>query len=229
MKETQKGIHFLMFAGKNNYSGVFITLEGVDGSGKSFVLPLLAKRLKEDFNKEVLITREPGGTEISESVRELLFKYHDSMDTTTELLLFLASRSAHVSKILKALNEGKIVIADRYADSTYVYQGLLQNMDLREVFDLNSFATKNLNPDITFSLIVSYEESQKRLSGRKDNGKYDSASKEEFLKIANGYQTLQRMFPNRLFLINAAKTPEEILEEMMVIISKHKVQKMLES
>jgi dTMP kinase len=216
-----------MFAQKRDYKGVFITLEGVEGSGKSSVIPILEKLLKDKYNKEIVLTREPGGTEISESIRELLFKYHDTMENATELLLFLAARSALVKNILTELYQGKIVIADRYMDSTYVYQGLLKGLDLREVFDLNSFATKNLNPDMTFAMLIPYEESVKRLSGRPDNGKYDNASEEEFNKIYEGYKTLNKMFPNRLYLIDSTKSPDNVAQDIMDLISKHKLSKSL--
>ena len=214
-----------MVSYKRDYRGVFISLEGVDGSGKSSLIPLLEKALLENYGdkKEIVSTREPGGTPVGEAIRKVLFDFHETMESETELLLFLAARAALRKTILTDLYRGKIVISDRYADSTFVYQGIFNDMDLREVFDLNSFATKNLHPDITFALLIPYEESVKRLTGRKNNGKYDLLPQDQFQKIYAGYQTVNRMFPNRIFLIDGRKDQKEIIADMMTVISKHKV------
>jgi dTMP kinase len=213
---------------KRDYRGAFISLEGVDGSGKSSLIPLLEKRLRERYpNRELVLTREPGGTRVGEAIRKVLFDFHDDMEKSTELLLFLAARAALVREILTHLYKGKVVISDRYADSTFVYQGIFNDMDLREVFDLNSFATKNLHPDLTFALLIPYEESTRRLTGRPDNGKYDLLPEPEFRKIYEGYETIHRMFPNRVFLIDGTKPQEEIVNLMMEVITKHKIDALL--
>jgi dTMP kinase len=215
---------------KRDYPGAFISLEGVDGSGKSSLIPLLEAQLKEKYpNRELVLTREPGGTKVGEAIRKVLFDFHDEMEKSTELLLFLAARASLVRQILAHLYRGRIVISDRYADSTFVYQGIFNDMDLREVFDLYSFATKNLHPDLTFVLLIPYEESTRRLTGRPNNGKYDLLPEAEFKKIYAGYETIGRMFPNRVFLLDGTKSPETIVGLMMEIIGKHKIDPMLRS
>ena len=200
-------------------NGIFITLEGVEGSGKSSLVPLLVDALKHDFKKDIYLTREPGGTELSEDIRNLLFQYHDSMNQRTELLLFLAARSELSTIIQDEMDKGNIVLADRFMDSTFVYQGMLNNLGINLVQKMNNFATKDLEPTHTFVLLISYEESVSRLAGRSDNGKYDELDRDGFYQIYHGYEKLAEMFPNRIHIIDGAQTQSEILKEILNIIS----------
>lgn len=200
--------------------GIFITIEGVDASGKSSLLPLIINYLKEETKKEVFSTREPGGTILGEAVRNLLFDFHEEMDIKTELLLFLATRAALQKTIVEELKSGKIVISDRYQDSTFVYQGSLGGLDLSELLLLNSFATSGLDPDLTLVILIPHEESERRLLGRSDNGKYDGLCKEKFNKIYNGYVELQRNFPERIVLINGNQPQEQVFNDIKKVLKE---------
>lgn len=200
-------------------NGLFITLEGVEGSGKSSLVKPLVTAFETRLGKEVYLTREPGGTPLSEDIRNLLFSYHDSMNERTELLLFLAARSELIPKIRQKMEMGEIVLADRFMDSTFVYQGILNNLGLDTVRAMNEFATKKISPTHTFVLLIPYEESVRRLSGRADNGKYDELGRDGFYTIYNGYTQLAELYPERIHILDGTKTQAELIEEIISIIS----------
>ena len=138
--------------------GIFISMEGPDGSGKSTQIELLKNYLSEN-GKECIITREPGGTRISEAVREIILnKEYKEMDYMTELLLYASARAQLVSEvILPALEEGKCVISDRFVDSSAVYQGIARGLGVETVYEINKYATRGRFPDKTFlTLYLSY-------------------------------------------------------------------------
>ncbi len=149
------------------YSGLFITFEGIDGSGKTTQLQAL-RRMIEQSGREVLLVREPGGTMIGEKIRAILLdKENIVMSRETELLLYEAARSQIVREvILPALFEGKMVICDRFFDSSTAYQGYGRGLDLEDVSFLNRFATGGLEPDLTFLLDISAGDARERMNGR---------------------------------------------------------------
>lgn len=147
--------------------GLFITFEGVEGCGKSTQALLLANALR-DFGHEVLLTREPGGPVISEAIRKILLdpEYYEMLPET-EMLLYMASRSQHTGQwILPALKEGKIVISDRYYDSTIAYQGAARDLNLDIIETITHFATFNTDPDMTFLIDIPVEIGIKRIQSR---------------------------------------------------------------
>lgn len=151
-----------------DYSGLFITFEGVEGCGKSTQAMLLAAALRET-GREVLLTREPGGPAISEAIRKILLdpEYYEMLPET-EMLLYMASRSQHTGQwILPALKEGKIVISDRYYDSTIAYQGAARELDFDVIDKITTFATFNTDPDMTFLIDVPVEVGIRRIQSRK--------------------------------------------------------------
>ncbi|MBC7334081.1 MAG: dTMP kinase, partial [Actinobacteria bacterium] len=144
--------------------GLFITFEGPDASGKTTQIKLLSSFLKRK-GLEVLVTREPGGTDIGEKIRKILLdKKHYSMEYKTEALLFLASRAEHTSKVIKpALKEGRIVISDRFFDSTVVYQGIARGLGKEKIIDMSLWATGGLVPNITFLLLIGVSGGEERI------------------------------------------------------------------
>lgn len=197
-----------------NYpGGLFISLEGPDGSGKT----LQIEALKEELEKrgyEVLLSREPGGTPIGEAVRDLLLDpSRKEMHPRTEALLYAASRAQHVfQKIRPALEKGMVVILDRFVDSSLIYQGLGRELGIQEIASLNAFATGDLMPRLTFVLSLPYEEGLKRKKSQEGH-ELDrlELEKESFhRRISEGYNTLASLYPERIVLLDARKTPEEI-------------------
>ncbi len=172
----------------------FITFEGSEGCGKSTQVQRLAARL-EKLGVPFLITREPGGTAIGESIRELLQFAPQSaaMTPETELLLFEASRSQLVRELIKpALESGKCVIADRFFDSTTVYQGVARKLDRNIVRQLNAFAVGDCVPDVTFLLDVDLKTARSRMQQPRRPDRMEQQSDEFYEKVRDGYQELAR-------------------------------------
>lgn len=204
--------------------GIFITFEGIEGCGKTSQSKLLSKYLEEQGYK-VVMTREPGGTTISEAVREILLSTDfDNMHPHTEVLLYLASRAQHVSEVIKpALEGGKIVICDRFSDSTFVYQCYVRGIDIKIVEAMNSFATDGASPHITFVLDVDPSVGLQRavLRNQKQSRKEDRLEKEsiEFhQKIREGYLKRAQEYPDRIHIIRSDKGKAEVHEEIKGIV-----------
>ncbi|OVE75406.1 dTMP kinase [bacterium E08(2017)] len=201
--------------------GNFITFEGSDGCGKSTQLNILKTRL-ESAGCNVISTREPGGTPVGESIRDVL--QHDSsghgMSSMTEIFLFEASRAEHVEAVIApALSDGTWVLCDRFADSTTVYQGYGRGIDLELLEELNSKATAGLTPDMTIILDLDLEAGAERLAKRlSENGekpdRLESESLEFRKKIVNGYRKLAEANPERCCLIDAAGELEQVSERI---------------
>jgi dTMP kinase len=190
-------------------SGLFITFEGPDGSGKSTQINLLSEYLVEK-GKDALITREPGGTRIGDKIRELLLDPSNSeMDDRTEMFLYAASRAQHVSEVIKpALEAGTMVISDRFVDSSYVYQGGARGLG-EAVTEINKYAIDGCEPDVTFLLILDPEISQQRMENRsQDRIEAEGISYQS--KVTEAYRALAEKYPKRMFIIDAAAGVEEI-------------------
>jgi dTMP kinase len=194
----------------------FITFEGSEGSGKSTQLRRLAARL-ERSGVPYLVTREPGGTPIGETIRELLqFASHNSgMTSEAELLLFEASRSQLVREIIKpALERGMCVIADRFFDSTTVYQGAARKLDPRTVERLNAFAVGDCIPDITFVLDIDAVTAKSRMQKPRRPDRMEQEPAEFYEHVREAYRELAAREPNRVVLINGAHDADEIENEI---------------
>jgi dTMP kinase len=198
--------------------GKFITFEGPEGGGKTTQVLLLAKHLKEKGYAAV-VTREPGGTPISEKIRNILLETHGlELGDRTELLLMIASRAQNTDEIiLPALNEGKIVLCDRYSDSTLAYQSYGRGLDLAETKKMCLFSTKGLQPDLTFLLDIDPEfglerarnsARDKRPSGMHD--RMESQGIEFHIKVRNGFCTLAAAEPKRFVVLDGSKSIEDI-------------------
>lgn len=179
----------------------FITFEGIDGCGKSTQAKLLIREL-ENRGQQVVFVREPGGTDISEKVRDiLLYSGGDEMDGRTEALLMTASRAQLTKEvILPSLKNGKWVVADRYADSTLAYQGGGRSIDLEWLIELNQFATYALEPDVTFFVDVSPEVGYERQGGAPD--RIERAGVGFQLHVRNMYKTICQRFPDRIIRVD---------------------------
>lgn len=198
-------------------SAKFITFEGVEGSGKSTQIQLLEATLNK-LGLKTLVTREPGGSKIGDQIREILLnKENKEMLGMTELLLYVAGRAQHVYQIIQpALKEGKIVLCDRYADSSAAYQGSARAIDLKILEKIHELAIKNFQPDLTFLLDLPAEEGLKRIRGgrsRLDRLEEEALAFHE--KVRLGYLALAKKEPKRFCVLNA-EDEEGILHEKIL-------------
>jgi len=199
---------------------VFITLEGPDGSGKTTQLRLLVDWLREQGH-EVVLTREPGGTEIGEQIRTVLHDPENSaMEARAEILLYSADRAQHAAQLIRPrLAEGKIVISDRYADSTLAYQGYGRGLDLETLHYVTAFATGGLQPDLTLYLDIAPEEGLKRRqSSGEEWNRLDAETLEFHRRVRAGYLALAEQEPKRWAVIDADRPAEEIQQEIRTIV-----------
>jgi dTMP kinase len=200
----------------------FITLEGSEGCGKSTQVQRLARRL-EDLEIPFLVTREPGGTPIGETIRELLqFAPHNSaMTPETELLLFEASRGQLVREIIKpALERGLCVIADRFFDSTTVYQGAARKLNREMVESLNAFAVGDCVPDVTLVLDVDAATAESRMQQPRKTDRMEQQPAEFYERVREAYHELAGREPNRVVLIDGSRDADEIENEIWQIVSE---------
>lgn len=202
--------------------GIFITFEGIDGSGKDTQAKLLAKYFKNK-GYSVIRTREPGGTSIGEKIRKILLSPKISrVDQRAEVLLFAASRAQIVSNIIKpALEKGKIVISNRYVDSSYAYQGIARKMGLDWVIEINKWATQGLLPDITFFLDIPEELGLKRVDkSRNIRDKIEKDGEIFQKKVREGYYKLAKLFPERYRIIDANRNEDLIQKDIKKEVDK---------
>jgi dTMP kinase len=206
--------------------GVFITFEGSEGCGKSTQAQRLASRL-EQAGRPVLITREPGGTAIGEKIRDLLQFAPESfaMTAETELLLFEASRSQLVREVIRpALEQGTIVISDRFFDSTTVYQGVARKLEPDIVATLNNFAAAGDRPDLTIVLDVDVATARTRMLRRVRPSVAPDRMEQEPLefyeRVSQGYRELARREPARIYLLDGFGSPDEIESEIWREVSE---------
>ena len=200
--------------------GVFITLEGPDGGGKTTQAQQLASWFRL-YGREVLITREPGGTETAESIRELVLDPALQLSPETESLLQLAARADHVSQVIRpALDAGKVVLCDRFSDSTLVYQGILRDMDLDQLRKLNDFATRGLRPDVTLLLDGDPRELLKRRNDRGIVDKFELQGLAFQDRVRAGYLQLAQAEPERILVVDALEEPEVVTEEIIKKLEK---------
>ena len=200
--------------------GLFITFEGTDGAGKTTQIQRLSADLRQ-AGYDVCLTREPGGTPISEQIRDMLLNpNHSEMAATTELLLYAASRAQHVSEVIKpALGAGKVVISSRFADATVVYQGYGRGLDLDRIHHLNRIATDGITPDVTFVLDLPVEIGLQRVQNSR--GRLDRLEREKIEfhhRLREGYQTIARQEPQRLKIIDAQASSEQVYAQIQAAI-----------
>ena len=203
--------------------GLFITFEGPDGGGKTTQLHKAAEALRKQ-GYEVVESREPGGTGLAEQVRGIVLNAELPLTNTTQTLLFLAARSEHVDKVLRpAVAAGKIVLCDRFSDSTLVYQGLSAGLKLEELGDLrqlNAVATEGFKPDVTLVLDGRPEELAKRRDARGVSDRFEVKGLEFQHSLRNGFLTLAQAESERFTVINAEGTEDEVHKAIMEAIAK---------
>lgn len=197
---------------------MFITLEGPEGSGKTTAVEEAVNKLKE-LGYQIVRTREPGGTPISEEIRNVILdKKNTDMDPRTEALLYAASRRQHlVEKVWPALKEGKIVICDRYLDSSLAYQGGARGLGIEEVLNINLFATENTWPDLTLLFDIDPEIGLKRISSNanREVNRLDLEKLEFHKKVRETFLLLAKRYPDRYVIIDASKSKEEVAKDTM--------------
>ncbi len=198
--------------------GYFITFEGADGCGKTTQLELLADYLKEK-NKEVIITREPGARGLGERIRDILLNYDGEVSDRCESFLFLADRAQHIDIIVNpAVEDGKIVLCDRHIDSSVAYQGYGRGLDIEQIDRLNMIATNGKRPDLTLVFDIDAETSMKRVGTEKD--RMESAGIDFFNRVRKGYLELANQEPERIRVLDATKSIEEIHNEVVKIVAE---------
>jgi dTMP kinase len=189
---------------------VFISFEGADGSGKS----TQAERLRDTLvgeGREVVLTREPGGTELGERARELVLN-GPQMGAWAEATLFAASRAEHVEEVIRpALERGAVVVCDRYVDSSLAYQGIARGLGVDEVLQLNLTVTGGLLPDVTFLLLVDPEVAAARWT---DADRLEREGDALQAKVDAAYRELAERFPERIVTVDGARDPDEIAREV---------------
>jgi len=191
---------------------VFVTFEGVDGSGKSTQARLLEERLRAD-GRDVLLTREPGGTELGERLRELLLGGSDEIAPWAEAALFAAARAQLVERVIRpALDRGAVVVCDRYLDSSLAYQGIARGLGVDEVLELNLRATGGLLPDRTFLLDGDPDALDARLGGERD--RLEREGDDFHRTVARAYRDLAARFPERIVVLDATARPEALADEV---------------
>lgn len=191
--------------------GLFITFEGADGSGKTTQLNLIKDFLEKD-GYEVVVTREPGALELGQKIRNILLHHDGVVADGCEMFLFLADRAQHVETLIKpSVKSGKIVLCDRHTDSSVAYQGYGRNQDVELLKKLNKIAVNGLIPDLTLLFDVSTETAQKRVGSDKD--RMEASGFEFHNRVRNGYLELQKEEPDRIKLINANNSVENVYEQ----------------
>ena len=187
---------------------MFVSFEGIDGSGKTTQAQLLAKRLADE-GRDVLALREPGGTELGERIRELLID-GPAMSPWAEASLFAAARAELVAEVIRpAIDRGAVVVCDRYVDSSLAYQGVARGLGVERVLELNLAATGGLLPDRTFVLLLAPKDAR-----RTTNDRIEREDAEFVRRVDDGYRRLVTMFPERCVAIDASRAPDAIAEEV---------------
>ncbi|MEA5082934.1 MAG: dTMP kinase [Lachnospiraceae bacterium] len=201
--------------------GKFITVEGTDGAGKSTQIELLVKYLQNN-GFEVVVTREPGGTSISEKIREIILDVENSeMSDITEALLYAASRAQHISqKIKPAVEAGKVVICDRFVDSSIAYQGYARGLDMGLIEDVNMYAVDGMIPDATLFFDIKPEIGIARKKNVQSLDRIEKEALDFHYKVYNGYKELLDKYPQRIKRIDAEKDVEEVHKQVVEILKE---------
>jgi dTMP kinase len=199
---------------------LFVTFEGPEGGGKSTQIRLIARRL-EDLGHRVVVTREPGGTAFGEAIRGILLGFeHSAMLPETEALLNSAARAQHVAEVVRpALAQGKIVLCDRYLDSTLAYQGAGRGLDIDELSALQRFATRGLWPDLTLLLDVPFEVGQaRRVASGEPLNRFDVDTREFHERVRGYFLEAAARQPQRWHVIDASAPAESVEQDLLLVL-----------
>ena len=197
-----------------NQLGKFITLEGVDGAGKTSHIEFIKEYLT-NLKLNFIMTREPGGTELGEKLREILL--HDEMTPKTETILMFAARNEHIEKVIRpGLTSGAIVISDRFTDASYAYQSGGKGVEDEEIDVLKDLVQKNLQPDLTFLFDLPVEVSIKRLKKTRKLDKFEKEEKDFHENVRKKYLMLAKNNPKRFSVLNSEKSIDEIQSQIKI-------------
>lgn len=204
--------------------GHFITLEGGEGAGKTSILYALEEKLT-NMGYNVMITREPGGIEIAEQIREVILNpINTAMDARTEALLYAAARRQHLmEKVNPALEAGKIVLCDRFIDSSLAYQGFARGLGIKEIFAINQFAIEDCMPTLTLFFNIEPKKGLQRIAANKERerNRLDLEKLEFHQLVYEGYHLLLKKFPNRIKSVNAEQTLQKVTTNALDQITLH--------
>lgn len=200
---------------------LFISMEGPDGSGKSTQIELLKNYLSAQ-GYDIIITREPGGTTISEAIRNIILnRDYSEMSYTTEMFLYAAARAQLVEEVIKpALNSNKAVICDRFIDSSAVYQGIARGLGVENVYNINNYALNGISPDMTFLLDLDAEEGIKRKRNQAELDRMETEKIDFHRKVVEGYRMLAKRDPERIISIDATLPVNEINQIIINEVTK---------
>ena len=200
--------------------GLFISFEGGEGSGKSSAINVVKGKLEADGYK-VVVTREPGGISVSEQIRDVILAVDNKMSKETEALLYAASRTEHLyRKVIPLVNDGYIVISDRYIDSSLAYQGYARGIGIEKVLEINMFAKEYL-PKVTYFFDVRPEVGLARIVGRDKIDRLDLEGFDFHQKVYDGYKEVCKLYPERIKVINGERPIELIIEDVYNDIKKY--------
>jgi dTMP kinase len=196
---------------------MFITFEGGEGTGKTTLIQAIKVKLSAKY--DVITTREPGGSKIAEAIRDIILNpVYIGVTPYTEALLLAASRAQHLDEvIIPALHQHKVVLCDRYIDSSLAYQGYARHLGFDFVLAINDYATKHM-PNLTFYIDLDPEVGMKRISNRDKYDRLDQETKDFHLNVRKGYQEVAKKYPERIITINGNQTIDVIIDEMVRII-----------
>lgn len=198
--------------------GLFITLEGADGCGKTTQLNLLKEYLTSR-GYEIVVTREPGGKGLGEKLREILLNYDGEVSDRCEAFLYLADRAQNIDTIIKpAINSGKIVFCDRHTDSSVAYQGYGREQNIDNINMLNELAVNGVHPDLTIVFDIDTETSMARVGAEKD--RLESAGIEFHKRVRNGYLEIAKKNPQRIKVVDASQTIEDVQRDVIKIVEE---------
>lgn len=212
---------------RNPYrSGLFITLEGVDGAGKSTQLQAIVDTLRQ-LGRDVRLTREPGGTAIGESIRDLLL--HQNMHPATETLLMFAARQEHVLEVIEpALLRGQDVVCDRFTEATLAYQGAGKGVPVERIRSLASWVHSGLRPDCTVLLDLDLEVAEARMAGTRERDRFELEDRAFFERVRASYRRQAQEDPQRWLVVDAAQPPEAvraiITDHLTTVVRRHAAQ-----
>lgn len=196
--------------------GLFITLEGADGCGKTTQLNLLKEYLTSR-GYEIVVTREPGSKGLGEKLREILLNYDGEVSDRCEAFLYLADRAQNIDTIIKpAINSGKIVLCDRHTDSSVAYQGYGREQNIDNINMLNELAVNGVHPDLTIVFDIDTETSMARVGAEKD--RLESAGIEFHKRVRNGYLEIAKKNPQRIKVVDASQTIEDVQRDVIKIV-----------
>ena len=201
--------------------GKFITFEGCDGCGKSTQLKLLSDYLTQN-GIEHIFTREPGGGKISESIREILLNGKNAeMTDECEALLYAAARMQHLAdRVEPALAQGKLVVCDRYVDSSLAYQAYARGLGLDFIQKINARALEKYPPDVTVFIDLTPEDAFKRKHGADENDRLEQAGMAFHKRVYEGYKAVEKAYPNRVVAVDGKQTPQQIFAQVLQILKE---------